>query len=101
LFSNSRFYEAKSAGTNQDAVVRVTQDLIDWADVVFVMSEKEDRHLTLLESNFNLKDKLVCDLDVPDNYDRDDPELIALLRKKIEEFLLLQGYPAEKESPTN
>jgi predicted protein tyrosine phosphatase len=101
LFSNSRFYEAKSAGTNQDAVVRVTQDLIDWADVVFVMSEKEDRHLTLLESNFNLKDKLVCDLDIPDNYDRDDPELIALLRKKIEEFLLLQGYPAEKESPTN
>jgi predicted protein tyrosine phosphatase len=40
-----------------------------------------------------VKDKLVCDLDIPDNYDRDDPELIELLRNKIEEFMLQQGYP--------
>ncbi len=76
----------------------VTQELIDWADLVFVMSEREDKHQTLIESNFNLKDKPVCDLDVSDNYNRDDPELIALLRKKIEEFMLLQGYPVEKGS---
>jgi hypothetical protein len=67
--------------------------LDDWADLVFVMSEKEDGHLTFIESNFSLKDKLVCDLDISDNYDRDDPELVGLLRKKVEEFLLLQGYP--------
>jgi predicted protein tyrosine phosphatase len=79
----------------------VTQELIDWADVVFVMSEREDRHLTFIESNFNVRGKLVCDLDVPDNYDRDDPELIGLLRKKIEESMVLQGYPVEKESPTD
>ena len=99
LFLNSRFYEAKSAGTDQGAVVRLTQGLIDWADVVFVMSEKEDGHVTLMEKNFSLKDKLVCDLDVADNYDRDDPELIGLLKTKIEQFMLLQGYPVEREFP--
>jgi predicted protein tyrosine phosphatase len=93
LFLNSRLYEAKSGGTDQNAVVRISQDLIDWADLVFVMSEKEDGHLTFIESNFSLKDTLVCDLDISDNYDRDDPELVGLLRKKVEEFLLLQGYP--------
>ena len=95
LFSNSTFYEAKSAGTDQNAVVRVSQVLIDWADVVFVMSEKEDGHLAFIENNFSVKDKLVCDLDVPDNYDRDDSELIGLLKKKIEEFMLLRGYQVE------
>ena len=70
--------------------------MIDWADVVFVMSEKEDGHLTFIRNRFRVKDKLVCDLDIPDNYDRDDPELIGLLRKKIEEFMLLQGYPVER-----
>jgi predicted protein tyrosine phosphatase len=95
LFLNSRFYEAKSGGTDPNAVVRISQDLIDWADVVFVMSEKEDGHRTFIENNFSVKGKLACDLGIPDNYDRDDPELVELLRKKIEEFFLLQGYPAE------
>jgi len=99
LFLSSRFYEAKSGGTDPNAVVRVSQDLIDWADVVFTMSEKEDGHLTFIRNRFSVKDKLVCDLDIPDNYDRDDPELIGLLRKKIEEFMPLLGYPVERESP--
>jgi predicted protein tyrosine phosphatase len=55
LFLNSRFYEAKSGGTDRNAVARISQDLIDWADLVFVMSEKEDGHLTFIKSNFSLK----------------------------------------------
>lgn len=66
LFSNSIFYEAKSAGIGRNPVVRISQGLIEWADVVFVMSEKEDGHLTLLENLFNLEGKLVCNLDIPD-----------------------------------
>jgi predicted protein tyrosine phosphatase len=85
LFLDSRFYEAKSAGTDSNAIARITQELINWADLVFVMSEKEDGHLTFMENNFGVKGKVVCDLDIPDDYDRDDPELIGLLRRKIEE----------------
>jgi predicted protein tyrosine phosphatase len=99
LFLNSRFYEAKSCGIDQNAVVRVTQELIDWADAIFVMSEKKDGHLTFIENNFSLKDKLDCDLEIPDNYDRDDRELIGLLREKIAQFMLVQGYPVESEAP--
>lgn len=97
LFLNSRFYEAKSCGTDPNAVVRITQELVNWANLMFVMSEKEDGHLSFLESNFTIKGKVVYDLDIPDNYDRDDPELFGLLRMKIEEFMLPRGYPIERE----
>ena len=83
----------QSLQEDRDAVVVSSQDLIDWADLVFVMSEKDDGHLTYIESNFSLKDKRVCDLDIPDNYGRNDTELIGLLTEKVKEFLLLQGYP--------
>jgi predicted protein tyrosine phosphatase len=43
------------------AVRRVTQELIDWADQIFVMSELDDGHLTFLETHFNLKGKAVYD----------------------------------------
>jgi len=98
LFSNSLFYEAKSGGIGRNPVVRVSQALIDWADVVFVMSEAEDGHLTLLENIFNLKEKVVCDLDIPDDYDKDDPELIHSLQQKIKEFMLARGIPVETET---
>ena len=40
------------------------------------MSELEDRHLTFLETNFNLRGKAVMDLDIPDRYERGSQELI-------------------------
>lgn len=84
LFRNSEIYEAKSAGTHPDAIIKVSQNLIDWADVVFVMSEREDGHLTFLKQNFNIKEKKIFDLDISDVYDRDDPELIKLIADKLE-----------------
>jgi len=87
LFRNSEQYEARSAGTSVFAVRRVTQELIDWADNIFVMSELEDDHLTFLETHFNLKGKAVYDLDIPDRYKRGSQELINLLASRISPHL--------------
>lgn len=65
----------------------MSQDLIDWSDIIFVMSEKEDGHLTSLKNNFNLDGKEVYDLDVSDIYDEKDPELASILRKKLSHYL--------------
>jgi predicted protein tyrosine phosphatase len=65
LFRISSEYEARSAGTGAFAVQKVTQELIDWADKIFVMSEIKGRHLTFLETHFKLKGKTVIDLDIP------------------------------------
>ena len=85
LFKDSNIFSAKSAGIfSLDHIV--SQDLIDWSDIIFVMSEKEDGHLTLLKNNFNLDGKEVYDLDVSDIYDEGDPELVRILREKLSHY---------------
>ena len=83
LFSVSDKYEAKAAGIAPVAVIKITQELIDWADKIFVMSEQVDKHLTFLRNNFDIKDKEVYDLDIDDIYGRDNPELIKILKEKL------------------
>lgn len=87
LFKNSNKFEAKSAGIHPFATQHINQRLIDWTDEIFVMSEKEDRHLTYLQENFDLKDKKVYDLEVSDIYPRGDPRLIEILKSKLSKYL--------------
>ena len=87
LFKDSEQYEAKSAGTYPTAAKRVTQELVDWADIIFVMSENEEGHLTFLKNNFTIEGKVVYDLDIPDIYERNNPELIKLLKTKLKPIL--------------
>jgi predicted protein tyrosine phosphatase len=51
------------------------------------MSELEDRHFTYLERNFDLKEKPVFDLEIPDRYERGSQELINLLRVRLSRHL--------------
>lgn len=79
-------YEADSAGLAPDADCQLDGDQVDWADIVFVM---ERRHLSKLRQRFgeNLSGKKVVCLDVPDRYEFMQPELVELLRKKVEPYL--------------
>ena len=90
LFSDSEKYEAKSAGEFALLGTQITQDLIDWADVIFVMSEKRDGHLSFLRKHFNVKGKEIYDLDIPDMYIRNDPKLIELLIKKLSSHIAVE-----------
>ena len=89
LFANSRRYLTKAAGTHEDATRPVTQNLIDWADCIFVMSEGTNRHLTYLKKHFRLRGKNIYDLHVRDMYFRNDPRLVRLLRKRISKVISL------------
>jgi len=87
LFRDSKKYEAKSAGIHLLAVNTVSQELVDWADIIFVMNERKDRHLTYLADHFKLGGKEIHDLDIPDTFPKDDPNLIKLLKQKLAEYL--------------
>ncbi|MFB3813961.1 MAG: phosphotyrosine protein phosphatase [Terriglobales bacterium] len=87
LCRNLDGYEAKSAGTSSFATQTITQELIDWADKIFVMCEAEDRHLTFLKSRFKLGNKDVYDLDIPDQYERGSERLKRLLWVKLAPYL--------------
>ena len=83
LYAVDPRYEVASAGTAPFATAPLTRDLLRWADRVFVMSERDDRHHTLIRMRFpDLKLRIV-DLDIEDRWRRGHPELVKLLLKKL------------------
>ena len=91
ILKGSSLYDTKSAGTSPNAAVVVTQELIDWADMIFVMCERTDKHLTYLRKHFILGTKPVIDLDLPDFIygQRNDPALIEDLIKRMKPYLTI------------
>jgi predicted protein tyrosine phosphatase len=82
LFDGHPHYEARSAGTEPGARVRVTAGHLGWAEVVFVM---ERRHADRLREKFAdaLLNKPVVVLRIPDSYQFGDHRLVALLWAKL------------------
>ncbi len=72
-------FVARSAGTEFGARQRVTSGLLGWADWIFVM---ESKHRDYLQRRFPdaIADKRVVCLRIPDVYQFNDPDLIALLQ---------------------
>ena len=85
IFSDKPGFEVASAGLNPEANVRVSPELLNWADVIFVM---EQRHGNKLGKNFRpyLKGKRIICLDIPDLFDYMSPELVRLLELKVGPF---------------
>lgn len=88
VFSSCDGIEAIGAGTNADADTPVSGDLIEWADLVFVM-EKSHRNKVSQKFKALLKGKRIICLDIPDNYDRMQPELVRLLINKVSRYVQL------------
>ena len=88
LFDGHPHYEARSAGTEPGAWVRVKAGHLGWAEIIFVM---ERRHADRLRKKFaeELRDKSMVILRIPDKYPFGDSTLIALLQLKLKEHLPL------------
>jgi predicted protein tyrosine phosphatase len=85
VYSSRADLEVLSAGTNNDAETPLSSDLIEWADIIFVM---EKAHRSKVQQRFrgSLKGTRVVCLDILDQYAFMDPALIRLLETK--------GWPA-------
>lgn len=77
-------FEAQSAGIWPNARKRITEELIDWADVIFAMEEHHKDAIVALKPEAESK---IVVLNVPDIYARSDPRLIKLLKDKLSEYL--------------
>ena len=58
----------------------LTQELIDWADLILVM---EPYHYRIIQSEFRANREKIRVLHIPDIYERNDPELIGELKRKV------------------
>ena len=91
LFDDHPHYEARSAGTEPGARVRVTAGHLGWAEVIFVM---EKRHTDRLREKFTaeLTGKRLINLRIPDRYPFQDPALVDLLRQRLAEHLAADTF---------
>jgi predicted protein tyrosine phosphatase len=82
VFSEYEGLEVESAGLDHYAELPVSTEMIEWADIIFVM---EKSHRNKLSKNFQpfLKSKKVICLDIPDDFEYMEPLLINLLKKKV------------------
>lgn len=86
VFSRRPDIEVASAGTNHDADNPLTSELVEWADIIFVM---EKIHRNKLQKRFraSLKKARVICLDIPDEFEFMDPMLVRLLETKVSRYL--------------
>ena len=82
VFAAAPEYDVRSAGTQPEARVVVTEGLVRWADIIFVM---EKSHLNRMRLKFgeDLNVKQVVTLHIPDDYEFMQPELIDELEAKV------------------
>lgn len=85
MFSNRAGFEVASAGTDPAAETPVSPDLLEWADVIFVM-ERAHRNRLMKRFRPQLKAKRLVCLDIPDEFEYMDPVLIRILQAKVGPF---------------
>lgn len=86
LFRNHPTYEARSAGTENNARIKLTAGHVGWADMIFCM---EKNHAARVQERFaeELGDKPLIVLRIPDDYEFMDPALIDLLQTELSAHL--------------
>jgi predicted protein tyrosine phosphatase len=92
IFSRYPGIQAKSAGVGKQATVPLSLELLEWADLIFVM---EKRQRNIIHSRFKeiyRRKRIIC-IYISDDYEFMDPELIQLLEERVAPYL-------ERNTPT-
>ncbi len=86
VFSSWPGIEVASAGTDRTAPVPVSPELLQWADIIFVM---ERAHINRIRKRLGayLKDQRVVCLGIPDDYEYMDERLVTLLKVVVPRHL--------------
>ena len=89
--------DVRSAGTAPDALARVNAQMLDWAEDIFIMDERQRRSLRRRFSGHPALDRLIC-LDITDEFTFLQPELIELLENRITPHLPPAGHASCPEA---
>jgi len=86
IFSEEPGIDCMSAGLNHDSDNPLTAELVDWAEIIFVMETGQKTKLQARYKEQLAGARVVC-LGIPDKYPFMDPALIKLLRTKVTPYL--------------
>ena len=72
----------KSAGTEKSARIRVSHQIIEWADLIFVMENKHKKRISEMFPG-QFEGKKIVILDIPDEFKYMDEDLIDHLNDSV------------------
>lgn len=85
ILKNDFRFNIRSAGMSSSSNVEISERLLDWADLVFVMERGYGVRIRGIFRHMDLPP--IETLDIEDQYDFMDEELIELLRNRINKTL--------------
>lgn len=82
-------HEVQSAGTEEQARIKLSAGMLGWADLIFAMEKK---HVRRMQNKFSeaLTDKKIICLHIPDDYKYMEEDLIELLHSSVSEYIDLE-----------
>jgi predicted protein tyrosine phosphatase len=86
VFSARGDVEVASAGLDADCGNPVGADLLEWADIVFVMERAHRNKLSKRFGAFLGATRVIC-LNIPDDYEFMDAELVRILEARVPRYL--------------
>ena len=86
VFNGYDGHETRSAGTESNSRIKVTEGMLGWADIVFCMEKK---HLRRIKATYGyaIENKCVEVLNIYDDYEYMDEELTTLLKSAVKDVL--------------
>lgn len=84
LFDGYEGHQARSAGTESNARIKVTPGLLGWADIIFCMEKKHVRRIKEKYLEIVADKQIVC-LNIADDYSFMDENLCELLETVVPE----------------
>jgi len=85
IFKNDNRFNIRSAGLSPKSERKITENDLNWADLIFVMETGHRAKIWGLYRHLNLPNIEV--LDIPDEYEFMDEELIEILTDRINDTL--------------
>lgn len=85
IFKNDNRFNIRSAGLSPSSDRKISENDLNWADLVFVMEKKQKSKINELYNHLDLS--AIEILNIPDDYEFMDEELIEILGDRINETL--------------
>lgn len=86
IFCKREDLDVRSAGTQEDARVRVNARMLEWAEKIFVMDAFQMDALRRMFPGHPALERVIC-LDIPDEFAFLDPDLIEMLKDRVPKYL--------------
>jgi len=74
-------YNTRSCGSTSYALIPFSENLKQWADKIFFVNE--ENYKDVIRHGFDLEEETVQILNIPDNFEYNNPDLLKILEKEV------------------